>query len=85
MIRAILGEAALFLLPFAAFALFLVVTRRNPLQWASWSEQTAWLVITGLALAVGALVVSGLVGERSTGAYEPAHMEDGRLVPGRFR
>jgi hypothetical protein len=29
--------------------------------------------------------VFGFTAERSTGIYEPAHMEDGRLVPGRVR
>jgi hypothetical protein len=85
MIRAIFGEALLFLLPFAVFALFLVLRRRNPFQMAAWSDATAWLVITGLACVVIALIVTGLTSERQTGAFEPPHLEDGRLVPGQFR
>jgi hypothetical protein len=26
-----------------------------------------------------------LTAERSTGAFEPPHLEDGRVVPGQFR
>src|SRR3712207_1298143 len=60
MIRAIFGEALLFFVPFAIFALYLVLRRRNPFQWAAWSDQTAWLVIAGLGLAVLALLYTGL-------------------------
>ena len=85
MIRAILEEALLFLIPFAAFALFLLIRRRNPLVWTSWSNQAVWLVITGLMLGVVALLITGLSADRQRGAFEPPHMENGRLVPGQFR
>lgn len=85
MIRALSGEALLFFLPFVLFALFLVLSRRNPLKLAAWSEATAWLVIAGLACAVGALLFTALTAERQTKAFEPPHMENGQLVPGRFR
>lgn len=85
MIRAVVEEALLFLLPFAAFALFLVVRRRKVLHWPSWSDQSAWLVITGLSCAILALVVTGLTSDRETRAFVPPHMENGRVVPGQFR
>ena len=85
MIRAIFGEALLFFLPFALFALFLILTRRNPLRLAAWSESTAWLVIAGLVCVIVGLVVTGITSERQAGAFEPPHMENGRLVPGQFR
>ena len=85
MIRAILGEALVFLLPFAVFALFLVLRRQNPLTPAAWSDSAGWLVIAGLASVVIALLITGLAGERHTGAFEPPHLENGRLVPGQFR
>jgi hypothetical protein len=85
MIRALSGEGLLFFLPFALFALYLVLSRRNPLKVAAWSEATAWLVIAGLACAVGALLFTALTAERQTKAFEPPHMENGQLVPGRFR
>ena len=85
MIRAIFGEALLFLLPFALFGLFLILTRRNPLRLAAWSDATLWLVIAGLVCVVVSLVIGGLLAERQTGAFEPPRFEDGRVVPGQFR
>ena len=85
MIRAIFGEALLFLLPFAVFALFLILTRRNPLRLAAWSDSTLWLVIAGLACVVIALVITGITSKREMGAFEPTRVENGRVVPGRFR
>ena len=85
MIRAIFGEALVFLLPFAAFALFLLLRRQNPFKPAAWSDSAVWLVIVGLASVVIALLITGLTSERQTGAFEPPQLEDGRLVPGQFR
>ena len=85
MIRAIFGEALLFFLPFAIFALLLILRRRNPFHLAAWSDSTAWLVIAGLACVVVALVITGITAERKSGAFEPPHLENGRVVPGQFR
>ena len=85
MIRAIFGEALLFLLPFAVFALFLILKRRNPLRLAAWSDSAVWLVIAGLACVILAFIVTGITSERETGAFVPPHLEDGRVVPGQFR
>jgi hypothetical protein len=85
MMRAFAGEAFLFFLPFIAFAVYLVALKRNPLVWAAWSETTLWLVISGLALVVGALVLTGVRADREQGAFRPTHIENGRVVPGEFR
>ena len=85
MLRAILEEALLFLVPFGLFALYLVLRRRNPFLWAHWSEQTSWLVIAGLGVAVAALLYTGLTAERHEGGFVPPHLENGRVVPGQFR
>jgi hypothetical protein len=85
MIRAIFGEGLLFFLPFAVFALFLIISRRNPLRLAAWSDSTVWLVIAGLVCVVAALVFTGVTSERQTGAFDPPHIENGRIVPGQFR
>jgi hypothetical protein len=85
MTRAVFGEALLFFLPFALFALYLVLRRRNPFTLAAWSGQVSWLVIAGLACAILALVVTGITAERRAGPYEPTHLENGRVVPGQFR
>jgi Family of unknown function (DUF6111) len=85
MIRAFFGEALLFFVPFAAFALYLLIRQRNPLKWASWSDETAWLVIAGLACTILALLFTGLTADRHEGPFEPTHLENGQVVPGRFR
>jgi hypothetical protein len=85
MTRAVFGEALLFFLPFALFALYLLLRRRNPFTLAAWSGQVSWLVIAGLACAILALVVTGITAERRAGPYEPTHLENGRVVPGQFR
>ena len=85
MIRAIVEEALLFLLPFALFALYLVIRRKNPMSRAAWGGQMTWLMIAGLVCVVAVLVATALTAERQTGAFEPTHMENGQLVPGQFR
>jgi hypothetical protein len=44
-----------------------------------------WLTIAGLAMVVVSLVAAGLLADRQTGAFEPTHLENGRVVPGRFK
>jgi multisubunit Na+/H+ antiporter MnhB subunit len=85
MIRAILEEVLLFLVPFVVFGAILVAMRRNPFRLESWSKRGLALTIAGLLFAIAGLILFGFTAERSTGVYEPAHMENGRLVPGRVR
>jgi hypothetical protein len=85
MLRAVFGEVLLFFVPFVAFALYLVWRRRSVVRWASWSDQSLWLAIVGLVCVIIAFVITGLTAERQQGAFEPTHVEDGRVVPGRFR
>jgi len=85
MIRAFSEELLLFLIPFALFAAYLVARRRRILSWASWSDQSLWLVISGLALVILTLLVTGITADRQTGAFRPSHVENGRIVPGEFR
>jgi hypothetical protein len=42
------------------------------------------LTVAGLAIAVAGLLLLGLE-SRNQGTYMPAHIENGRLVPGRFQ
>ena len=85
MFRAVIGEALLFFAPFGLFALYLVLRRRNPLLWGSWSDQAVWLVIAGLVLAIAAFLYTGLTAERHQGGFVPPRLENGRVVPGEFR
>jgi hypothetical protein len=85
MLRSLTEEILLFVLPFCAFAGYLVIRRRNPLDVEHWSPHVFRLSVVGLVLAALAFVVTGWVSPRSRGAYEPPHMENGTLVPGRFK
>jgi hypothetical protein len=85
MIRSLVEEFLLFVLPFAVFASYLVIRRRNPVDIEHWRPHVFILTVIGLVLAILSLVYAGVKDKPSTGAFEPAHMEDGRLVPGRFK
>ena len=80
------GEVLLpFLLPFAGYILFLLVRSRYPFVAAAWTRgPVAVLIVSGLALAVLSLLLTGLFGPRAHGGYVPAHLENGVLVPGRM-
>ncbi len=85
MIRSLIEEITLFLLPFAAFALWLVFRKKTPLKAAHWDGQLSILALIGLLFVAAGLFYTGWTAERSRGTYVPAHMENGRFVPGEFR
>jgi hypothetical protein len=84
MIRPIFTELALFLLPFAAYALFLLATRAKIMDASNWSlSRLAWLGIAALVLMIGSFIVlAEWSGAPPGSTYVPAHMEDGQFVPG---
>ena len=70
MIRPVLTELAMFLTPFAVYALFLWATR-------------AGLIIAALVLMLGSFIVLAEWGGAPPGStYVPAHTENGKFVPG---
>ena len=84
MIRPLLTETALFLVPFLAYAIFLWATRAKVFDPASWSlPALAWLTIAALGLLLGSFVViAHFSGSPPGSTYVPAHVKDGKLVPG---
>jgi hypothetical protein len=84
MIRAVLTEVGIFLIPFAVYALFLVATRSGVLAQASWPvHMLAKLTLGALALVViGFVLLAHFTGAPPNSTYVPAHMEHGRLVDG---
>lgn len=82
--RALIEEFLLFVLPFACFAGWLVLRKRNPLHRESWHGHKFWLSTVGLVLIIGSLIYTGLTAERHMGAFVPPHLENGKVVPGRF-
>jgi hypothetical protein len=84
MIRPVLTELAIFLIPFVAYALFLIATRSGVLASSSWPVHlVAKLVLGSLLLVIISFVLLALFsGAPPDSTYIPAHIENGRLVPG---
>ena len=85
MIRPVFTELALFLAPFVVYAVYLVATKSALLTLSSWPPKVlASLAIAALILMIGSfLYLSHFSGSPPGSTYEPAHMEDGKFVPGR--
>ena len=84
MIRPVLTELAIFLIPFVAYALFLIATRSGVLASSSWPAHLVAKLVLGSLLLV---VISFVLLAQFSGAppdltYIPAHIENGKLVPG---
>jgi hypothetical protein len=84
MIRPVLTEVLLFITPFVLYAVFLVATRAGLLDVKSWPlAHVATLAIIALLLVVGSFVyLSHFSGAPVGTTYVPAHIEDGKFVPG---
>lgn len=84
MIRPLLTEIGIFLIPFAVYALFLIATRSGVFIQSSWPlSLVAKLTLGSLLLVVISFVfLAEFSGAPPGSTYEPAHLEDGRLVPG---
>jgi len=83
--RIVFEQLALFLAPFAIFAIYLLLRRRNPLTRAPWDGRTLWLAVAGLGLIVAVMVFTGLTQKRAPGGYMPPRFENGQLKPGGFQ
>ncbi|MGO3933357.1 DUF6111 family protein [Rhodopseudomonas pseudopalustris] len=84
MIRAVLTEVAVFLIPFILYAAYLVITRSALTHRSSWPLRVVgWLLLSALMLVIVSLLLLVHYSGAPPGAtYVPAHIEDGRLVPG---
>src|ERR1700734_1783556 len=83
--RILFEPLALFLSPFAVYALYLLVRARYPLEVEHWTRgRVSIMTLLGLAAAVLGLVAVNAFAPRGRGVYVPAHVENGILVPGRF-
>ena len=52
MLRSLIEEFLLFVLPFCLFAGYLVIRRRNPFDVEHWSGHLFWLTVSGLVLGI---------------------------------
>ena len=84
MIRPVLTEIGIFLIPFAIYVLFLVATRSAISAPSSWPiRMVAQLVLGSLLLVIISLVLlAQFSGASPNSTYIPAHIENGKLVPG---
>jgi hypothetical protein len=84
MIRPAFTEIGIFLIPFAVYALFLVATRSGLMLQSSWPVHIiAKLVLGSLVLVVVSFVLlAHFSGGSPNSTYIPAHIENGRLIPG---
>ena len=87
MIRPIATEIGLFLTPFLLYAAFLWATRAGVMDRAQWPlTRVITLAIVAMLLMLGSFLFFANYGSAPVGQeYVPAHVEDGKLVPGRLR
>ena len=84
MIRPVLTEIGIFLIPFAVYALFLVATKSGVFAQASWPIHLIGKLVFGalLLVVVSFVLLANFSGAPPNSTYIPAHIENGRLVPG---
>jgi hypothetical protein len=84
MIRPAFTEIGIFLIPFAVYALFLIATRSGLLMQSSWPVHViAKLVLGSLLLVVlSFILLAHFTGAPPNSTYIPAHIENGKFVPG---
>jgi len=84
MIRPVLTEIGIFLVPFGIYVLFLIATRSEVMVQSSWPLRlVARLMLGSLLLMIASLVLlAQFSGGSPNSTYVPAHVENGKLVPG---
>ena len=79
--RVLLEPAAFFVAPFVVFVAWLLVRGQHPLKPVHWpGHVVVSLTIAGLVVAIAGVLWFGFEHDRPTGAYVPAHVENGRVV-----
>jgi hypothetical protein len=84
MIRPAFTEILVFLIPFAVYALFLLATRSGLLLQTSWPAHVVAKLVLGALLMVIAsfILLAHFSGAPPNSTYIPAHIENGKFVPG---
>ena len=78
------------LLPTAIYIAYMVWARRRAVaagaQAPDWREGPIfWVALSGIVLAALSVALFAVYrGDERSGAYVPAHIEDGKVVPGEF-
>ena len=82
MIRRLLFETLLFLLPFALYGIYWRLSERDE---SAPKPVHPWTVLfaSGLSLVAASFLIWGITeGAGEQGVYVPPHVENGRVVPG---
>jgi Family of unknown function (DUF6111) len=84
MIRPAFTEILIFLIPFAVYALFLLATRSGLLLQSSWPVHIIAKLVLGslLLVIVSFILLAHFSGASPNSTYVPAHIENGKFVPG---
>jgi Family of unknown function (DUF6111) len=84
MIRQALTEIGIFLIPFAVYALFLVAGRSGLLVRSSWPVIVVGRLLIGslLLVVISLIMLAQFSGAPPNSTYFPAHIENGKLIPG---
>ena len=87
MIRIGFTEIALFATPFVLYALFLWATRAGVMDPKAWPwSRVVWLAVAAVLLMGGSFVYfASFTGAPPGSTYVPAHIENGKFVPGMTR
>jgi hypothetical protein len=84
MIRPALTEVGIFLIPFAVYVVFLLATRSGLLVQSSWPMHVITRLILGalLLVVISFVLLAHFSGAPPNSTYVPAHIENGKFVPG---
>jgi hypothetical protein len=84
MIRPAFTEIGIFLIPFAVYALFLIATRTGLTVQTSWPVHVIAKLVLGslLLVVISFILLAHFSGAPPSSTYIPAHIENGKFVPG---
>ncbi|HEX3115935.1 MAG TPA: DUF6111 family protein [Bradyrhizobium sp.] len=84
MIRPAFTEILVFLIPFAVYAVFLLATRSGLMLQSSWPVHVIAKLVLGslLLVIVSFILLAHFSGASPNSTYIPAHIENGKFVPG---
>jgi hypothetical protein len=84
MIRPVLTEVGIFLIPFAVYVLFLLASQSGVLTKTSWPVHIIAKLVLGslLLVVVSFILLAHYSGAPPNSTYVPAHIENGKFIPG---
>jgi hypothetical protein len=87
MIRVIVENILLFLLPAAVYVAYMLLTRRRASGEVFNDAPLVWLFTAGAAMVIASLIyfASNTTGGTPDQKYTPPYMKDGRIQPGELK